>query len=120
MKKQYSDAYVTTKNQTIVHCRYMSKYEYGDGGWVSINPSTYLVSAETAEKLLMEQAIGIPLSPECHYFDRPGQFMDFKLVFPEVPVHWKRFHLIEVEHSGGFQVRMIRRNLGGLYYTQVI
>jgi len=120
MKKQYRDDKVAAKNQTIFHCRYMSKYEYGDGGWVSINPSTYLVNAETSERLLMVQAIGIPMSPECHYFDRPGHFMDFRLVFPEIPAHWKRFHLIEMEHGGGFQVRMIRRNQEGFYHAQLI
>jgi hypothetical protein len=120
MQKQSGDACIITKTQTIVHCRYMSKYEYGDGGWVSLSPATYLVNAETLEQLQLVEAEGIPLSPQCHYFDRPGQFMDFTLVFPEMPAHWRRFHLIEQEHGGGFQVRMIRRNQEGVYHIQVI
>ena len=60
MQNQSSNPCVTTKTQTIIHCRYMSKYEYSDGGWVSLSPSTYLVNAETSERRLMEEAINIP------------------------------------------------------------
>ena len=109
-----------TEGQTLVHCKYVSQDKYQNGGWVNIYQSTYLVNSDTNDMLVMAQAYNVPISPAKHYFKQAGQLKQFTLVFPRVPKHWKRFHLLEVADSGGgFRVSDITRNESGVYHVQL-
>ena len=106
--------------QTLVHCSYVSQDKYKNGGWVNIFPSTFLVNPDTKDMLALAQAYNVPVSPARHYFKEAGQLKQFTLLFPQVPKHWKRFHLLEVaDKGGGFRVTDITRNDRGVYQVQL-
>jgi len=108
------------EGQTLIHCRYVSKKTYRNGGWVNIYKSTYLVNPDTKDMLPLSQAFNVPVSPARHYFKEAGQLKQFTLLFPRVPTHWKRFHLLEVaEAGGGFRVSDISRNASGIYHVEL-
>lgn len=104
-----------TEGQTLVHCNYVSKKEYPNGGWVNIFATTFLVNADTGEHIQLAQAMNIPVAPARHFFNRPGELKQFTLLFPRVPKFWKRFHLIEEAGPDSFQVKDIDRNDQGVY-----
>ena len=106
--------------QTLVHCSYVSQDKYKNGGWVNIFPSTFLVNPDTKDMLALAQAYNVPVSPARHYFKEAGQLKQFTLLFPQVPKHWRRFHLLEVaDKGGGFRVTDITRNDRGVYQVQL-
>lgn len=106
--------------QTLIHCSYVSQDKYKNGGWVNIFPSTFLVNPDTKDMLALAQAYNVPVSPARHYFKEAGQLKQFTLLFPQVPKHWKRFHLLEVaDKGGGFRVTDITRNDRGVYQVQL-
>ena len=100
--------------QTIVHCNYVSKRKYANGGWINIYPTTYLVRYE--ETLPLLHAENIPMAPRMHMFKRAGDLKHFTLIFPPVPKEWEKFNLIEECPSGnGFVVKNLQRNNAGVY-----
>lgn len=102
------------EGQTIVHCRYVSKTKYINGGWVNIHPTTFLVRED--ETLPLLHAENIPMAPGMHMFKRPGEIKHFTLIFPAIPKEWKAFSFIEECSSGaGFVVRNMTRNDSGVY-----
>jgi hypothetical protein len=102
------------EGQTIVHCRYVSKTKYINGGWVNIHPTTFLVRNE--ETLPLLHAENIPMAPSMHMFKRPGEIKHFTLIFPAIPKEWKAFSFIEeCSSGGGFVVRNMTRNDSGVY-----
>ena len=106
--------------QTLIHCSYVSQDKYKNGGWVNIYKSTFLVNPDTKDMLALAQAYNVPVSPARHYFKEAGQLKQFTLLFPQVPKHWKRFHLLEVaDKGGGFRVTDITRNDRGVYQVQL-
>ncbi|MBM3431681.1 MAG: hypothetical protein FJX92_01590 [Bacteroidetes bacterium] len=108
------------EGQTLIHCKYVSTNKYKNGGWMSIYKTTFLVNADTKDMLKLVQAFDVPVSPAKHFFKQAGQLKQFTLLFPSVPKHWKRFHLLEVADGGGeFRVSDITRNDFGVYHVQV-
>lgn len=102
------------ERQTIVHCSYVSKRKYINGGWINIHPNTYLV--HSADKLQLLHAENIPLAPAIHVFTRVGEPLQFTLIFPAIPKDWKSFSLVEkCNSSNGFIIHDIQRNNVGLY-----
>jgi len=102
------------EGQTIVHCSYVSKTKYVNGGWVNIHPTTFLVHKE--ETLPLLHAENIPMAPGMHMFKRPGEIKHFTLIFPAIPKEWAAFSFIEECRSGaGFVVRNMTRNDSGVY-----
>jgi hypothetical protein len=100
--------------QTIVHCKYVSKHKYINGGWVNIFPTTYL--SHNNEYLQMVHAVNIPIAPDIHIFKKKGELKLFTLFFPSIPKDWDSFSLIEnCENHEGFQVINIKRNNSGIY-----
>ena len=85
-----------------------------------MNPETYLVNHPFGEKIKMTHAINVPLSPECHYFKKVGEVLNFTLIFPKIPLSWDAFDLKEL--SGelfAFTVKDIERNHSGIYRVEV-
>lgn len=108
------------EGQTLVHCKYVSKDKYKNGGWVNIYKTTFLVNPDTKDMLAMAQAFHVPVSPARHFFKQAGQLKQFTLLFPRIPKHWKRFHLLEVaDKGGGFRVSDIARNERGVYHIEL-
>lgn len=108
------------EGQTIIHCRYVSKSMYINGGWVNIHPTTYLRNRSTGACLQLEYSEYIPVAPAKYYFSNSGELKNFTLYFPAVPDHWTEFDF--VEQSGteeGFVFRNISRNKTGVYSIQL-
>jgi hypothetical protein len=104
--------------QTLVHCNYVSKRKYTNGGWVNIYPTTFLVNDNEVIPLLY--AINIPLSPNIHVFKSAGELKQFTLVFPTIPKEWESFSLIEnCNDHDGFVVINIERNNSGVYEVNI-
>jgi hypothetical protein len=98
--------------QTLVHCNYVSKRKYTNGGWVNIYPTTFLMHDK--EALPMIFAINIPIAPSIHVFKSSGELKQFTLIFPPIPKEWKSFSLIENcnDHDGFFAINIDRNNSG--------
>lgn len=106
--------------RTILHCKYVSKKEYVNGGWVNIHPTTYLWNRDTDDKLPLEFALYIPVAPRCHFFKKSGEIKNFSLVFPKVPPSWRHFTLVEhTPKECGFVVYDIERNNSGVYKVDI-
>ena len=106
------------EEQTIIHCNYVSKKKYINGGWVNIYPTTYLVSEQ--ESITLLHAENIPLAPQVHVFNKAGELKRFSLIFPAVPKSWTSFDLIEKSNSvNGFKVHNIKRNNAGIYKINI-
>jgi hypothetical protein len=105
--------------QTLVHCNYVSKRKYTNGGWVNIYPTTYLVHDN--EVIPMHHAINIPIAPNSYVFEKSGQLKRFTLIFPPIPKEWDSFSLIETcnDHKG-FEVIGIKRNNSGVYEIELV
>lgn len=109
------------EGQTLIHCTYVAKEKYVNGGWVNIYDSTYLVNPDTKDTLRLVQAYNVPLSPEKYYFKKPRQTKQFTLVFPRIPKHWNCFNFFEVAGKTlGFTVRNIERNDAGVYHIELV
>jgi hypothetical protein len=107
--------------QTIVHCSYVSKHKYIFGGWVNIWPTTYLVDENDSVHLPLLHAERVPLAPQKHYFQEPGQLLSFTLHFPGIPKNWNQFSFKEIVSGGkkGFEVKTIYRNNVGVYHIEL-
>ena len=102
---------------TIVHCTYVSKSKYVNGGWVNINLNTVLSKSDrAANHLPLLHAINVPMAPERHQFTKAGETMKFTLFFAALPKDWTIFNLVEMSQFGdGFSVTNIARNSTGVY-----
>ena len=80
---------------------YYANNEYINGGWVQIQPQTYIraVNSETRYKLL--HTINIPLAPQKHYFKSTKDMLFYSLLFPQVPKDVTHIDIIEMEGPGG-------------------
>jgi hypothetical protein len=108
------------EGQTVIHCKYVSKEKYANGGWVNIYDTTFLVNPDTRDMLRLVQAYNVPISPEKYYFKQVRQLKKFTLVFPNVHKHWKHFNLLEITgKGGGFHVTDIVRNESGVYNIEL-
>lgn len=106
--------------QTILHCTYISKQKYVNGGWVNIWPTTYLVDENNLIFISLLHADGVPMSPEKHYFKKPGEVFQFTLLFPGLPKDWKKFSFREMTGSlKGFTIDNIPRNETGVYHVHL-
>jgi hypothetical protein len=100
--------------QTVVHCNYVAKRKYINGGWVNIYPTTYLVNNNT--KLQMLHAENIPVAPKSYVFKNAGELKQFTLFFPVIPKDWEEFSMVEqCDSDDGFVVKNIKRNNSGVY-----
>ena len=100
---------------TILHCTYVSKPQYQNGGWVSLYPNTCLVNPVDRSELKLQHAFNIPFFPTRFYFKKAGDIKRFTLYFPPIPKHWSLFHLIEQEGDSPFFSCNIERNSSGIY-----
>lgn len=103
--------------QTIVHCHYVSKSKYVNGGWVNIFPDTFLIGSD-GNKIQMTHAINIPIGPERHFFKRNGEEKKFTLLFPPLPDNWTHFRVQEyVQQSVGLCSSEVKCSGTGVYHA---
>jgi hypothetical protein len=89
---------------------------------VHIHKDTCLVNeSSAAEKLYLLHAINILLAPGWHFFKQQFGTLHFILIFPKLPAHWQRFHLVERDDGccDEFEVAGINRNSSGIYTVKM-
>jgi hypothetical protein len=105
---------------TILHCKFTTSAMYDAGWWVNIRKTSHLQNRTSTKKLAMLHAIGIPYAPEKHYLKNRGDCLNFTLIFPKIPDHWKAFDFIEDDGTGnGLMASAIKRNRSGIYRVVV-
>ena len=113
-------SYAEEAGYTLIHCSYVSKQMYVNGGWINIWPTTWLFNEDETESIILLHALEVPLAPERYYFQKPGQLKRFTLVFPQLPKSWQLFSLKEQTATGdGFMVNRIERNNTGVYHIKL-
>jgi hypothetical protein len=118
--KELANTLRIEEGQTIIHCRYVSKKKYLNGGWVNIFRTTYLYGPDGQERISLAQALNIPYAPAKHFFKKVGKLKCFILVFPLIPNHWEWFSLREQPDTGNcFVYRKIIRNESGVYQIDI-
>lgn len=105
---------------TIIHCTYVAKQKFINGGWINIYPTTYLEFFtnlfEERSRLNLIHSVNVPIAPKRFHFNKKGDVKKFILYFPAIPKHWKTFDLVEVsDNKDGFRVCQIHRNTLGVY-----
>ena len=56
-----------------------------NGGWVSMEPETFIRPVNSGLKLTMVQAVNIPVAPAKHWFKNESQCLCYTLYFPALP-----------------------------------
>ena len=108
---------IKEESQTTIHCNYVSKHKYINGGWLNIYATTYLSSTTTNNTdLELQHVENVPIAPNKHFFTKVGDHKRFTLYFPAIPKDWETFDLVEKTNTGnGFVIKNIHRNNNGIY-----
>lgn len=70
---------------------------YTNGGWVSIEPETYIRPVGTGIKLTMVQVVNIPIATRRHFYKNDRQSLYYTLYFPPLPEDAEAIDIIEKE-----------------------
>lgn len=84
-----------TPTETILDCSSKNPLY---GGWMNINPKTYLRTGGKEYKLTKTE--GIKYAPDYTYFDFPNQTLNFKLYFQPIPINSVSMDFMESLTSG--------------------
>lgn len=76
---------------------YQAKDYYENGGWVRIEPDTFIRPVGSNLCLYLKEAINITLSPRKLYFRTPYDILAYTLYFPSIPKETTAIDIIEVE-----------------------
>jgi hypothetical protein len=68
-----------------------------NGGWVRIEPETFIRPVGTSMRLTMVQAVNIPIAPAKHWYKNKGQCLYYTLYFPALPDEVVAIDIIERE-----------------------
>jgi hypothetical protein len=68
-----------------------------NGGWVHIEPGTFIRPVNTGVELIMVQAVNIPTAPAKHWFKNKSQCLYYTLYFPALPEDVVAIDIIERE-----------------------
>jgi tetratricopeptide (TPR) repeat protein len=63
--------------------------------WFCADKNIYIKNAQGAEIYYMTKSEGIPTCPETHKFNKPGEILSFRLIFPRIPPSMKEIDIIE-------------------------
>jgi hypothetical protein len=75
---------------------------YVNGGWIQMESGVFIQPANSSQKYGLVKAIGIPIAPMKHYFNRPGEHYTYTLIFPALPKNTMKINIIEKEAPGNF------------------
>lgn len=84
-----------TDDYTRIDFIYRSSDYYINGGWIQIEPLTYISPVGSGKKFHLLKAINIPLAPRKHYFKKSGELHTYSLIFPALPKSTRQIDIIE-------------------------
>ena len=70
---------------------------YLNGGWVRIEPETFIRPVNTSMRLTMVQAVNIPVAPVKHWYKNKNQCLYYTLYFPALSDDVVAIDIIERE-----------------------
>jgi hypothetical protein len=70
---------------------------YINGGWVRIEPGTFIRPVGTADQLTLIKAVNIPVAPKRHNYQNSKQSLYYTLYFPGLPPDVTAIDIIERE-----------------------
>lgn len=91
-----------TEEYTRIDFIYRSSKIYINGGWIQMDAGAYIQPVNTNIKYGLVKAIGIPIAPDKHYFNRQGEFHTYTLIFPALPKNTTKINIIEKEAPGTY------------------
>lgn len=91
-----------TDEYTRIDFIYRSPTEYANGGWIQIEKGSYIQPVNSNVKYGLIKAIGIPIAPAKHYFNRQGEYHTYTLIFPALPKNTAKINIIEKEAPGNY------------------
>jgi len=87
------------ENYTRIDFIHHANSKYKNGGWVRINPKTYISPwMPDRPELFMIKAVNIPIAPAKHEYKSIHDFLYFALYFPALPEGVKK---IDITEEGG-------------------
>lgn len=101
----------TTEEYTRIDFIYRSSMIYINGGWIQMDGGSYIQPVNSNLKYGLIKAIGIPIAPKKHYFNRQGEYHTYTLIFPALPKNTTHINIIEKEAPGSYF------NFYGIYYS---
>lgn len=91
-----------TEEYTRIDFIYRSPKKYVNGGWIQMDAGAYIQPVNSNIKYGLIKAIGIPIAPKKHYFQRQGEYHTYTLIFPALPKNTTQINIIEKEAPGTF------------------
>jgi hypothetical protein len=91
-----------TDEYTRIDFIYRSSTEYINGGWIQMEKGAYIQPVNSNVKYGLIKAIGIPIAPAKHYFNRQGEYHTYTLIFPALPKNTRKINIIEKEAPGNY------------------
>lgn len=88
-----------TNIETKIDFGYQANDYYIKGGWIKINPKTYIKPSNGIQKLILTNATNIPYGPEKLHFNSTIEWRYFSLIFPPINPETIFFDLIEKENG---------------------
>ena len=70
---------------------------FQSGGWIRIDPFTFIEIIELNQRLTLVRAVGIPLSPIHLSFESNKDWQYYSLYFPPIPQKNCTLNIIEIE-----------------------
>jgi len=84
-----------SSKETKIDFGYQTEFDYKKGGWVRIDPRTYIKPSGSNKKYTLVNATNIPLEPEQLNFKSNQDSLYFSLIFPALPEGITEIDLIE-------------------------
>jgi hypothetical protein len=81
---------------------YRSSTIYENGGWISIEPLTYIKIIGSEQKYYLINAINIPIAPNKHFFNKQDERFTYSLIFPAIPNTTREIDIIERLEVGNY------------------
>lgn len=91
-----------TEAYTRIDFMYHAPSKYINGGWVQLDPGTYIQPVDSELKYGLIQAINIPLAPTRYHFIQAGELLAYTLIFPALPKNTTHIHIIEKDAPGTY------------------
>lgn len=90
--------------QTIIFLSIENQKTEGEA-WFCADKSIYIKNVQGIDMYYMIKSEGIPTCPETYKFTKSGEILQFKLIFPKIPVSINEIDIIESCNDNCFYLR---------------
>lgn len=86
------------EDYTRIDFGYVAPWEYIRGGWIRIDPATFIQIEGAEKRYNLTDAKNIPVYPEHHHFESKEDWCVFSLFFEPIPLKDSVIDIIEAEN----------------------